>query len=328
MTQTAVAIGVGVFVAIIVAIAELLHARRVGRVGRLAFGPDESARGWTRVIGPLRSVCLGAFAWALVALILFNTGAFAGAPAPIGSGTRHIVFIADLSPSMYLADAGADGTETRRARMAEVFDGLLERVGGDVTFTVIGFYTDALPIVSQVRDREVARNVFSDLPLIYAMGIGETDLGLSMQKSMELLATFRKKSAYVFICTDGDTTAITQAIAVPESVKRVTVLGIGDPEKGTFIDGRQSKQDASTLRSLASMLDANYYDVNTRHFPTSELSDLVVRQGSGGKLNQAGLSLAIMAITATILAFIPVAQQYGGTKWQIRMPSAMAMEEA
>jgi Ca-activated chloride channel family protein len=326
MTQVGIAIAAGVFVALIVAIAELLHTRRVSRVKFLAFGPDAEPRRWTRVVGPLRSVCLGAFVWAFVTLVLVKTGAFASAPAAIGSETRNVVFIADLSPSMYLTDSGVDGALSRRARMAEVFDGLLERVGGDVTFTVIGFYTDALPVVSQVRDREVARNVFNDLPLVYAMGPGETNLGLSIQRSMGLIETFYKDSSYVFICTDGDSEALTQAIAVPPSVNRVTVLGIGDPNRPTFIDGRQSKQDPNTLRMLASMLGGNYYDVNTRHVPTSELDNLIVRQGSGDKLDQTALSLLVMGLAATTLAFIPVAQQYGGTRWRILMPTRTAQE--
>src|SRR5687768_2969603 len=121
--QTLIAIGTGVIVAILVAIAEKLHARRVARVGRLAFGPEERPRPWTRAVGPVRAIFLGAFAWALTTLILLNTGYFAPEPAPVGANTRHLVFIVDLSPSMYLSDAGPKRDVARRARMAEVVGG-------------------------------------------------------------------------------------------------------------------------------------------------------------------------------------------------------------
>src|SRR3954467_15046361 len=74
--QILVAIVCGCVVALLVAIAEGLHARRVKRGGRLAFGPEERPRGWTRVVAPLRCVCLGAFAWGLATLIVTSSGMF------------------------------------------------------------------------------------------------------------------------------------------------------------------------------------------------------------------------------------------------------------
>jgi Ca-activated chloride channel family protein len=318
LMQTLIAIGAGVLVAALVAIAEMLHARRVARVGRLAFGPEERPRPWTRIVGPIRSIALGAFAWALVTIILLSTGYFSAPPEPIGAHTRHLVFIADLSPSMYLADAGPGGDEARRARMAEVVSGVLDRVGGDLTFSIIGIYTDALPVVLQVRDRAVVRNVFDGMPLTYAMGPGQTDLGTSISKSMELIAPFREKSTTVFICTDGDTTPLAVPIAAPRSVVKTTVLGVGDTEKGTFIDGHQSRQDAGMLRAIASSLNAEYININKRHVPTSALSDLVVRPPSGNAWSLIDISIAVMGVTGFILAFIPVAQQYAGTGWRVR----------
>lgn len=317
--QTLIAIGTGIAFALLVAVAEMLHARRVARVGRLAFGPEARPRPWTRAVGPIRSLAMGAAAWALVTIILTSTGLFSN-PPPIGASTRHLVFIADLSPSMALKDAGPKGEQSRRERMAEVVEGVLDRVGGDVTFSVIAFYTDALPVVLQVRDRAVVRNVFDRIPLVYAMGPGPTDLGLSISRSMELIEPFRKGSARVFICTDGDTTAIAHPIIAPASVEKTTVLGVGNVDQGTFIDGHQSRQDADVLRAIASALNAEYVDVNKRHVPTGSMADLVVRSSPSRKWSLLEVAIAVMGASATVLAGIPVAQQYAGTGWRIRRP--------
>ena len=320
-SQVLVAISAGGGVTLLVALAEMLHARRVRRVGRLAFGPEERARPWTHVVAPLRSICLGAFAWGLTTLILTTSGLFQAAPPPVGSGTRHLVFIADMSPSMYLKDAGPKRDQMRRARMAEVVEGVLDRVSGDVSFSIIGFYTDALPVVLQGRDRSVVRNVLDGMPLVYAMGVGQTDLGLSISKAMELVKPFPKSSVTVFICTDGDTVTLAQPLHAPPSVARTTVLGVGDTERGTFIDGHQSRQDATMLRSIGSALDAEYINVNDRHVPTAAMSGLVLGTGAGGRMNLKEMAILVMGLTAAVLALIPVAQQYAGTGWRLHLPS-------
>jgi Ca-activated chloride channel family protein len=321
-SQMLVAILAGGGVALLVALAEALHARRVRRVGRLAFGPEERPRAWTRVVAPLRSLCLGAFAWGLATLILNASGLFQATPPPVGSGTRHLVFVADMSPSMYLKDAGPKLDQMRRARMAEVVEGVLDRVSGDVSFSVIGFYTDALPVVLKIRDRSVVRNALDGMPLVYAMGVGQTDLGSSISKAMELIRPFPKSSVTMFICTDGDTVTLAQPLHAPPSVERVTVLGVGDTERGTFIDGHQSRQDATMLRAIASALNAEYINVNDRHVPTAAMSGLVLGGGAGGGMNLKEIAIWAMGLTAAILALIPVAQQYAGTGWRLHLPSA------
>jgi Ca-activated chloride channel family protein len=326
-----VAVSAGIVIALLAAVAEWLHARRVRRVGRLAFGPEERPRPWTKIVAPVRCLCLGAFAWAVTSLLLIGSGMFADNPPPPGKGTRHLVFIADLSPSMYLEDAGPKRDTARRKRMAEVIEGILERVGGDVTFSVIGFYTDALPVVLQVRDRAVVRNAFDGLPLVYAMQTGKTDLGTSISRALELIEPFPKKSASVFICTDGDTVSLSKPLAAPASVERTTVLGVGDTEKGTFIDGHQSRQDANVLASVASAFKAEYIDINDRHVPTTALGGLVIAPGSGSGINLVQAAIWVMAAAATVLALIPVAQQYAGTGWRVKMPqrgAAAGVEQA
>jgi Ca-activated chloride channel homolog len=210
----------------------------------------------------------------------------------------------------------------RRARMAEVVEGVLDRVSGDVSFSVIGFYTDALPVVLRARDRAVVRNVLDGMPLVYAMGVGQTDLGSSISKAMDLVKPFPKSSVTMFICTDGDTVALAHPLYAPPSVERTTVLGVGDTERGTFIDGHQSRQDVTVLRSIAAALDAEYVNVNDRHVPTAAMSGLVLDAGAGGGMNLKQIAIWVMGLTAAILAFIPVAQQYAGTGWRLHLPTA------
>ena len=60
-----------------------------------------------------------------------------GRPAPKES--PRLIFIADLSPSMLLKDAGPEGKQTRRERMRAEVESILMRVGGDLRYGVIGF---------------------------------------------------------------------------------------------------------------------------------------------------------------------------------------------
>src|SRR6185295_4519426 len=177
----------------------------------------------------------------------------------------RLVFVADLSPSMFLQDAGPEGTLTRHARMREVVEGILQRVSGNLKFGVIGFYTDALPVVMEARDPELVRNVFNGLPLTYAMPLGQTDLGKAVNLALDQLPDFPKGSTRLIIFTDGDSVNLVPINPRPKSVREVLVLGLGNLHKGTFIDGHQSRQEAETLQRIATALGGTYEDVNTKH---------------------------------------------------------------
>jgi Ca-activated chloride channel family protein len=298
--------------------AEWLHARRLRRVGRLAFGPAAAARSWTRSVPWLRMLCLTAFAWGLATLWVMKLEAAAGGKDKGGGEAARLVFVADLSPSMDLPDAGPDGKQTRQARMREVVEGILERVSGNLRFGVIGFYTDSVPVVMEARDPELVRNVFNGLPLTYAMPIGDTDLGQALNSAIALVKDYPPLSTRVLIFTDGDSVPIVPLASRPASVRDVTFLGLGNPRKGTFIDGHQSRQEPDTLGRLAAELKGTYLDVNEKQMPTAALGNLVVT----APLPQRGLSLAQLAILAmvagaAVYALIPVALEYYGSDWQV-----------
>lgn len=305
---------------LVVSLAEWLHTRRIRIAARLAFGPSGAAT-WTKVVPWLRVASLAAFTWGLVILFILKIEA----PDDASANERHdaeatrLVFVADLSPSMFLADAGPDGTLSRHTRMREVVEGILQRVSGHLRFGVIGFYTDSLPVVMEARDPELVRNVFNGLPLTYAMPVGQTDLGTAINRTLEIVEDFPKNSTRMIILTDGDSVPLAPINPRPASVREVLVLGVGNPKKGSFIDGHQSRQEADTLQRIATSLLGVYHDVNDKHLTTEALGDLVVPLA----LPHQGLTLAQWAVLAMVLsafiyAFIPVALEFFGSDWKVR----------
>ncbi len=299
------------------ALAEALHARRVRVAARLAFGPEGQPRRWTVVAPCLRCLSLAAFAWGLAVTWQLHQAAKDGKPAEAAEPAR-LVFVADLSPSMYLKDAGPEGKVTRQQRMREEVEAVLMRVGGDLRYGVVGFYTEARSVVMDARDPELVRNVFDGLPVQYVMKPGSTDLGAAINAAVKVVAPLPEKTVRLVIFTDGDTVPLQPILPRPKSVKDVLVLGVGDPRKGTFIAGHQSRQDAEVLASVARALRGAYYDVNEKHLPTDALGDLVRRTPPA----KAGLSLAQLAVLAmllgsAVLALLPVALQYFGTGWKV-----------
>jgi Ca-activated chloride channel family protein len=305
-------------VLLLVSLAEWIHAQRIRVTAQLAFGPSGAAA-WTNVVPSLRVVGLTAFTWGVVTLLMLKIEA----PDDATAMERHdaeatrLVFVADLSPSIFLQDSGPDGTLTRHARMREVVEGILQRVSGNLRFGVIGFYTDSLPVVMEARDPELVRNVFNGLPLTYAMPVGQTDLGTAVNRSLEIVADFPKSSTRVIILTDGDSVPLAPINPRPTSVRELLVLGIGNPHKGSFIDGHQSEAD--TLHRVATSVLGAYHDVNDKHLATEALGDLVVPLA----LPHQGLTLAQWAVLAVVLgafihAFIPVALEFFGSDWTVR----------
>ena len=315
-------------VLLLASFAEWLHARRIRAVARLAFGPAGAAHRWTRTVPALRSLSLAAFTWGLATLLMLKFAPAEGG----GNGGRkeatRLVFVADLSPSMYLKDAGPEGKLTRQERMRDVVEAILQRVSGNLRFGVLAFYTEAMPVVMEARDPELVRNVFNGLPLSYAMKAGQTDLGEAVNSAVKLVKDFPDGSTRLIIFTDGDSVNLVPLAPRPKSVKEVFVLGVGNPHKGTFIDGHQSRQEGETLSTVASALMGTYVDVNEKHLSTAALGDLVVT----APLPQKGLTLAEWAVLAMVLgsaicALIPVFLEYFGTDWKPIRPERDEADE-
>ena len=308
-------------VLVLASYAEWLHVGRIRVAGRLAFGPAGRPHAWTRVVPFLRPLCLAAFTWGVLTLLFLKLNPAGDNKDGGDKEATRLVFVADLSPSMYLTDAGPDGKQTRQARMREVVEGILQRVSGNLRFGVIGFYTESLPVVMEARDPELVRNVFNGLPLTYAMPLGQTDLGQAVNAAVKLVADYPEGSTRLIIFTDGDSVNLVPIMPRPKSVKEVFVLGLGNPTKGSFIDGHQSRQEGDTLRVVASALRGTYVDVNEKHLATTALGDLVVMAPLPNKgLTLAELAVLAMALGAAIYALIPVALEYFGSDWKVGRP--------
>jgi hypothetical protein len=229
----------------------------------------------------LRCLAITAFAWGLAVMWQLHQAAKDGKPADTKEPVR-LVFVADLSPSMYLKDAGPEGKQTRQERMREEVEAVLMRVGGDLRYGVIGFYTEAHSVVMDAHDPELVRNVFNGLPVQYVMKAGSTDLGTAVNAAVKVVESMPAQTVRLVIFTDGDTIPLQPILPRPKSVKDVIVLGVGNPRKGTFIAGHQSRQDAEVLATVARSLRGSYFDVNEKHLPTAARSRSV--GGAGHEL--------------------------------------------
>jgi Ca-activated chloride channel family protein len=258
-------------------------------------------------------------AWALVTLCFASGGGYRGQENPEENReNRHrLVFVADLSPSMLLKDAGPRRDTARLQRMHDVIDAILQRISGDVMYSVIAFYTDAMPVIIDAEDAELVRNIFKGLPIWYAMPAGKTDLGTGVRKSLDFLRRNPQQSSTVFVCTDGDTVELGSIPKPPPSARDVYVLGVGDPHQGTFIDGHMSRQDAAVLRTLAGRLRGQYLDVNEKHVPTLMLGALAANLGAAKhKFELVDVAIFVLALAAALHALIPLLLEYFGSDWK------------
>ena len=81
-------------VLVIVGIAEWLHARRVARVARLAFGPSGRASRWTIVVAPSRTIAAALATWGLMFLVTYDPIEIDRKPAKIAS--NHLLVLIDV----------------------------------------------------------------------------------------------------------------------------------------------------------------------------------------------------------------------------------------
>ena len=304
--------------AVLAIFGETLHARRCHRVARLAFGPAASARPWTRCAPFLRVAAVALLAWGMTQLYLLAPRVARPTLVPEG-GFRHLVIALDVSPSMKLKDAGPARDQTRAARASEVVLSVLERVALDqLRVSVVAFYTGAKPAVVDTFDIEVVKNVLNDLPLDMAFDVGKTSLIEGVKQSVALARSWQPGSTTLLIVSDGDSIPDTGLPELPPSIGQVVVMGVGNARAGQNIDGHLSRQDASTLRQLATRLRGAYHDINEKHLPSAQLDSLAkalpMRDDTGRGRRE--FALAAVAVGATLLASLPVLLALAGSSWK------------
>lgn len=267
-------------VALVAAIAEWLHARRVRRHGVLLFGAAGRPRAWTALAPAARVIGAAALTWGLLLLVVIDGRAGGSDPTDPDSpeqrrNARHLVIALDVSPSMTVVDAGPDGKLSRRARAADLLQSVLDRLDPRLVRTsVVAFYTSAKPVIVESIDPAVVRNVLTDLPLAQAFKDGQTNMYAGVREAAKLAAKWPAGSATLLVVSDGDTRPDRALEGVPVSIADTLVVGVGSPTRGSFVGGHNSRQDASSLRTLAARLRGQYWDGNFRHLPSATLAGL------------------------------------------------------
>jgi Ca-activated chloride channel family protein len=126
------------------------------------------------------------------------------------------------------------------------------------------------------------------------------------------------RSTTLLILTDGDTVPASGMPKMPAAVSHVVVVGVGDPRAGSFIDGRQSRQDASALRQIAVRLGGTYHNGNEKQIPTDLLNTVtqLIEDGPIERLTRREYALLACGIGALVFGLLPLALQLAGTAWR------------
>lgn len=312
-------------VALVAALGEWLHARRVARVSALAFGPVGRARHWTRVVPALRVVALSGVVWSLITLISFSN--FVRDREENTKAKRHLMVLLDVSPSMMLKDAGESGTEMRTTRASAVLKSVLGRIpGNDVSFTAAGFYTETRLLLENCKDRELILHLASGTPFHITYEPGKTDVLKCLNQAGELMKTWARKSTTLLVISDGDSVPPAGLKPMPSSVAQVIFAGVGDPRRGTPIDGHTSRQDTATLSQLSHRLGGRYFDCNLRHLPSDVLAKLNAKDPNAApwRTDRRLLALITLAATTAVLCLLPLLLEYLGSAWRPQRTSAQS----
>lgn len=295
--------------------AEAIHWLRIRKVKHLAFGPEENPVSHVHVLtvlaSPIRVLALTGLAWSLSTLLFLPPKAHRNKLiADIEPKERsHLLLVLDVSPSMKLQDAGDTDGLSRTKRASSLIQSLLKRTTDNkLHITMVAVYNGAKPVVQESRDLEVILNFLDDLPLHQVFPTGQTRLFDGLEEAAKIAKPWPENSTTLLLVSDGDTVPATGMPKMPSSIGGVLVLGVGDPSKGSFIDGRQSRQDTGALRQIASRLGGEYHDGNLKHVPT----DMLARLGSleleeqGLKLTLREYALVTCLISSFLLALLPI----------------------
>ncbi len=315
--------------ALLVGIAELVHARRVRRVAFLAFGPDGRAAWWTSVAIPLRIAGVACATWGLLVLVSINPEV--RGDEPVREASKHLLIALDVSPSMQLVDSGPDVDKVSRAAWAgEVVQGILDRLDGATTrVSLVAFYTEARTVLTETFDKEVVSNALDGLPMYTAFASGPTNLSEGVADALEVARPWMPGSATLLVVSDGDSLAAGDRFRLPAAIADTIVLGVGDPHRSLPVGGHDSRQDMTSLKQLALRLGGVYHQGNEKHVPSElldELTMVVPRIGQETGLRELALILATLGAAA--LALIGPALSLAGRprSWvRARRPGANAL---
>ncbi len=303
-------------VAFISCLAELRHSQRIRKIRHLAFGPLGKTAWWTWLAPLMRVTGLSLAAWGFASLWLTVEAQVHNQDTIPENEYKHLVLIVDVSPSMRLADAGPDGDLSRRQRASDVLESLFNRIPmRQFKISVIAVYTDAKMLLEDSQDHEVVRHIMEKMPLWHAYKSGKTNLMSGIQQATRTAKPWNPGSTYLLMLTDGDTVPATGMPKLPASVRDFLVVGVGDPNSGTFIDGHQSRQDVNTLRQMANRLRGTYHNGNQKHL-TSQIVEQFTEvndQDAMRAWTRREWALLAVAVGSTCFAIVPILLHYFGT---------------
>ena len=306
-------------VLVLAAGAEAMHVKRVRSVAALAFGPSGKPGPAGRLAPWLRVAALTSLVWGLATLLVLPPAAHRSTLKDVAPADRqHLLVVLDVSPSMRLADAGPTGKESRMHRARAVLDSIFARIGHQrLHTTVVAVYNGAKPVVEETRDLEVLHNLMDDLPMHHAFPSGKTKLLDGITEAARIAKSWPRGSATLVLVSDGDSVPASGMTAMPPSVGGVLVIGVGDPVKGTFINGHNSRQDGATLRQIATRLGGVYHDANMKLVPTATLGGLGTLDTDADERAAGRRELAIFltALGGCILAGLPLLLHFLGSAW-------------
>jgi Ca-activated chloride channel family protein len=220
---------------------------------------------------------------------------------------------------MEVADAGEDGAQTRRSRAAKVLKSVLERANSDqVKVTMACFYSDAMLLAKECSDREIIWNFADNLPLHMGFRPGKTSLLQSLNTAGGFVKDLPRKSVTFLVLTDGDSLPATGLEPLPSSVASLLVVGVGNPGRGTFLDGHLSRQDSASLSQLARRLGGQYHDGNFKQVPSQLLRHLTAPDARRDKFQVGLRTLATITLAASValLCLLPMLLDRLGSAWK------------
>lgn len=299
-------------------LAESLHMARIRKVAPLVFGAPGRIEwtAWTAAF--LRVTSITAIAWALTTLLLIPPRVHQ-AQVLSPEDYRHVVLILDVSPSMRLQDAGPTHQQSRMARASDVMESFFKRVAIEqYRMSVVAVYNGAKPVVVDTTDVEVVRNILNDLPMHYAFKVGKTNLFAGLEEAAKIAKPWKPRSTTMILISDGDTVPAQGMPDMPASVRDVVVVGIGDPITGSFIEGRQSRQDAATLRQIAVRLRGTYHNGNELHLSSDLLNQLTqtTDKSPWERLTRREYALVALTLGSSCLAMLPLLLTWFGSRWK------------
>ncbi len=313
-----------VTVALIAILAEAIHLRRIRKVRYLAFGPKGTPASWVILAPLLRVLSLAAATWGFASLLFVVEAEVHNQSTLEENDYKHLVLVVDVSPSMRLKDAGPDGERTRRERASDVLESMFSRIPmRQFKISVVAVYTEAKMLLEDSNDHEVVRFIMERMPLYHAFKPGKTNLLSGIEQAFKISKSWNPDSTFVVVLTDGDTVPAKGMPKLPASVAELIVVGVGNSNTGTFIDGHMSRQDINTLRQLANRLRGIYHNGDQKHLTTAIVNNLtkVNEEDKSTPWGRREWALFAAITGSSIFAMIPLLLHYFGSRYRAGTPA-------